>query len=165
MIFGGSWGSTLALAYAEKHIERVLGLVLRGIFTCRGLEQDWVYGEKGAGMIYPEQYAAFVEPIPVDERTDILAAYHKRVTGPDEQEQQRFATAWNAWELLLCTVRADQETLDKCSDAHWNLAHARIECHYFINNGFMEKNQLIDDAGIIEKSGIPVEIGKTFMIT
>ncbi len=96
ILFGGSWGSTLALAYAETHIDRVLGLILRGIFTNREIEQDWVYSSSRAAMLYPKEYEKFIEPIPVEERNNLVQAYHKRVIGSkDEKERLRCATAWN----------------------------------------------------------------------
>ncbi|OXA60907.1 proline iminopeptidase [Folsomia candida] len=159
LLFGGSWGSTLALAYAEKHIDHVLGLIIRGIFTNRKIEQDWFYSETGAGMLYPEEYAKFVELIPLEERGDIVKAYYKRLTAPvGDAQQLKCATAWNIYELTLSSMQLTQEDVDKCQDDNWNLAHARIECHYFVNKGYLEESQLINDAVIIAKSGVPVEI-------
>lgn len=110
-------------------------------------------------MLYPEEYAKFVELIPLEERGDIVKAYYKRLTAPvGDAQQLKCATAWNIYELTLSSMQLTQEDVDKCQDDNWNLAHARIECHYFVNKGYLEESQLINDAVIIAKSGVPVEI-------
>ncbi|OXA64072.1 Proline iminopeptidase [Folsomia candida] len=157
VVFGGSWGSTLALAYAEKHVDRVLGLVLRGIFTLRKAEIDWFY-QKGASFMFPEAWEQYLEPIPVAERSDLLSAYHKRLIGENQTEQVRCAKAWSTWEMATSQLRTNPENLAKAAEDKWALAFARIESHYFVNEGFMRPNQIIEDAGIIADSGIPVSI-------
>lgn len=146
LVFGGSWGSSLALAYAERHPGRVLGLVLRGIFLCRDRDIQWFY-QAGAGEIFPEAWERFIRPIPESERTDMLAAYHKRLTGEDESERMRAARAWSIWEGTAATLRHDEKTLTHFSDSQVALALARIENHYFVNHCFFEENQLLAGAG------------------
>jgi len=157
VVFGGSWGSTLSLAYAETHIERVLALVLRGIFTLRDEEIKWFYQE-GASFIFPDVWEKYLEPIPVEEHGDLLNAYHKRLTGSDEEQRLRCAKAWSTWEMATSQLKVNPENIQRAADDNWSLAFARIECHYFVNKGFMKHNQILDDAGIIAKSGIPVTI-------
>lgn len=152
MVFGGSWGSTLALVYAETHPERVLGLVLRGIFLCRRQELDWFYRE-GANRIFPEYWEDFVAEIPETERGDLMAAYHRRLTGDNELARMSAAKAWATWEARCATLRPNQGVEDHFSDPHVALALARIESHYFANRIFLRDNQIIEDADRLQ--GIP----------
>lgn len=145
MVFGGSWGSTLALAYAETHPDRVSELVLRGIFTLRRAELLWYYQE-GASWMFPDKWERFLAPIPVEERNDMMAAYRKRLTHSDPAVQQEAARAWSLWEGETITLMPDQGYTDQFGDAHYALAFARIENHYFVNEGFFEEGQLIRNA-------------------
>lgn len=141
-VLGGSWGSTLALAYAETHPERVTELVLRGIFLVRPFELDWFYQE-GASNVFPDAWEAYLAPIPPEERADLLHAYHRRLFGSDPQAQLEAARAWATWEwstsLLIPNVEGG--TNERM------LAFARIENHYFVNGGFFDRpDQLLADA-------------------
>lgn len=138
LVFGGSWGSTLALAYAEEFPERVSALVLRGIFTLRRLEIDWFY-QAGASYIYPDLWEEYLAPIPEDERDDMVAAYHRRLTGPHEAGRLRAAQAWAQWEGRTISLLPGA-TADAFADAHFALAFARIENHYFTHGGFFEED-------------------------
>lgn len=144
LLFGGSWGSTLALAYAQTHPERVLGLILRGIFLCRPEDIYWFY-QAGASRLFPDAWEDYLKPIPEAERDDLLHAYHRRLTGDDELARMAAAKAWSVWEGICCTLRPNQHLVDHFADPHIALALARIECHYFVNDSFLESNQLLRD--------------------
>ncbi|MFL5186394.1 MAG: prolyl aminopeptidase [Microvirga sp.] len=152
MVFGGSWGSTLALAYAETHPERVTELVLRGIFTLRRSELLWYYQE-GASWIFPDKWEAFLAAIPEAERGDLMAAYRKRLTDPDPAVQAKAARAWSLWEGETITLLHNQGYSDQFGDEHYAIAFARIENHYFVNEGWFEEGQLIRNAHRLK--GIP----------
>jgi proline iminopeptidase len=142
---GGSWGSTLALAYAETHPGRVTELILRGIFTLRRAELLWFYQE-GCSWIFPDAFEAYVKPIPPAERGDMIAAYHKRLTGDDPVARLEAARAWSVWEGTTLSLRLDAERIAGFGNAEYALAFARIECHYFVNKGFFDRDdQLIAD--------------------
>jgi len=146
-VFGGSWGSTLALAYAEKHPDRVSELILRGIFTLRRRELDWFYQEGGASRIFPDAFDQYLDVIPPEERGDMMQAYYKRLTGRDEAARLRAAKAWSLWEAVTSTLRPSPEMKASMSKDEFALAFARIECHYFVNGGFFERDsQLLEDA-------------------
>ncbi|WP_321490621.1 prolyl aminopeptidase [uncultured Hyphomonas sp.] len=144
-VFGGSWGSTLALAYAETHPERVSELVLRGIYLLTKAEMDWYY-QFGVSEMFPEKYDAFIAPIPEAERGDLVTAYRKRLTGDDREEQLRCAKAWSVWEGETITLLPEPSTSDQFHEAEFALAFARIENHYFIHAGWFEDGQLLRDA-------------------
>lgn len=141
-VFGGSWGSTLALAYAETHPEHVTELVLRGIFLLRKKEGDWFY-QQGASEIFPDLWQGFLEPIPEDERHDLVHAYHKRLTSDDAEVRLRAAKAWSVWEGSTSTLLPNAEVTQTFEADEMALAMARIECHYFVNGGFMEEDHLL----------------------
>jgi len=141
-VFGGSWGSTLALAYAQAHPERCTELVLRGIFTLRREELRWFYQE-GASWIYPEAWQDYLAPIPEAERGDMISAYYKRLTGDDEDAQLRAAKAWSVWEGGTVSLIPSEERMQSFSSDAFAIAFARIECHYFINGGFFERDDQI----------------------
>ena len=142
-VFGGSWGSTLALAYGQAHADRVTELVLRGIFTLRREELHWFYQE-GASWLFPDAWEGYLEPIPEAERGNLIAAYHKRLTGDDRAEQLRAAKAWSLWEGGTVSLMPSPERMATFSSDDFALAFARIECHYFVNGGFFERDdQLI----------------------
>ena len=145
VLFGGSWGSTLSLVYAQTHPDRVLGLILRGIFLCRQKEIDWFY-QNGASRIYPDLWQDFVHPIPEKERDDLLTAYYKRLTGEDEIARMACAKAWSIWEGRSATMQPRKSVVDHFSDPHTALSLARIEAHYFMNHSFLKPNQILNDA-------------------
>ncbi len=145
-LFGGSWGSTLALAYAETHPERVTGLILRGIFLLRRQEIEWFY-QRGCSAIFPDAFEAYQRIIPPDERADMVAAYYRRLTGPDKTVQLAAAKAWSMWEGSTLAMRQDADRIRSFGADHYAIAFARIECHYFVNGGFLEcDDQLLRDA-------------------
>jgi proline iminopeptidase len=141
-VFGGSWGSTLALAYSQTHPERVTELVLRGIFLLRKSEIAWLY-QKGASQIYPDLWQYYLEPIPKSERNDLLNAYYKRLTGDDPKVRLQAAKAWSIWEASTSFLVPNAKVAVTFSADNLALSLARIECHYFVNGGFMEEDQLI----------------------
>jgi proline iminopeptidase len=145
-VFGGSWGSTLALAYAETHPIRVSELVVRGIFTLRRKELLWYY-QNGASWLFPDLWEKFLAPIPEAERHDLMAAYHRRLTGSDRAEQLRAAKAWSVWEGSTITLRPNQDHAAAHGEDHFALAFSRIENHYVVNGGFFDADdQLLRDA-------------------
>jgi len=138
-VFGGSWGSTLALAYAIRHPERVSGLILRGVFLVTQRELRWFY-QDGASMLFPDAWARFLAPIPADERHDLMAAYHRRLTDPDRRVQAQAAAAWSQWEGDTLSLRGPQARPAKFSEVDFAIAFARIECHFFVNKGFFDRD-------------------------
>lgn len=153
LVFGGSWGSTLALAYAEKFPNRVTELVLRGIFLMRRSEIDWFYqNPEGAASIYPDRWEQYIAPIPRIERYHMLRAYYKRLTSPNRSTVRRAAQAWSLWEGATSYLRSNPEYIAKFATSEYAEALARIECHYFINRGFLKSDtQLLDGIGRIRK--------------
>jgi proline iminopeptidase len=145
VLFGGSWGSTLSLAYAETHPERVLGLVLRGIFLCRPDEIHWFYQE-GASHLFPDYWQEFLKPIPEEEHGNLVRAYYQRLTGENELARMAAAKAWSTWEGRTSTLLPSQSLVDHFSEPHNALSLARIECHYFTHDSFLKPDQLLRDA-------------------
>jgi len=145
VIFGGSWGSTLALVYAETYPERVLALILRGIFLCRPHEIRWFYQE-GASRLFPEPWQDYLSPIPPQERADMVEAYYRRLTGSDEVARMAAAKSWALWEGRTATLQPREAVLNHFGDPFTALSLARIECHYFVNNSFLEPDQILRDA-------------------
>ena len=143
-VFGGSWGSTLALAYSQAHPHKVSELVLRGIFMARRKEIHWLY-QRGASELFPDLWQGFLAPIPLDERDNLLLAYHGRLTSEDEQIRLAAAKAWSIWEGSISTLLRDEKITADFGSPHTALSLARIECHYFVNDGFLEQNQLINN--------------------
>jgi len=149
MVFGGSWGSTLALAYAQTYPEMVTSLVLRGIFLCRPEELNWFY-QKGCDLIFPDLWEDYVRPIPVSERADMIKAYYQRLTSPDEKTRVEAARAWSGWEGSTIKLIPDPKTIETFSEDKMSTAIARIECHYFMNNSFFtEEDQLVKNVAKI----------------
>jgi proline iminopeptidase len=138
-VFGGSWGSTLALAYAIKHPERVEALILRGIFLLTKRELRWFY-QDGAGALFPDAWERYLEPIPAEERGDLMGAYYKRLTGNDREEQIRAATAWTGWEGDTISVKGPAARPEKFGETEFAVAFARLECWYFVNGGFLPED-------------------------
>lgn len=145
VVFGGSWGSTLALVYAQSHPASVLAMILRGVFLCRPHEIQWFYQE-GANRLFPDYWQDFLAQIPVDERGDLVGAYFRRLTGEDEIARMSAAKAWSLWEGRCSTLMNDKEKYRRFSNPHVALSLARIEAHYFINNSFLSLNQILRDA-------------------
>ena len=152
LLFGGSWGSTLALAYAQHHPERVIGMILRGIFLCRDQEIDWFY-QAGASQIFPDYWEDYIAPIPEAERGNFLQAYHRRLTGDNEIQRMAAAKAWSIWEGRTASLHPNEAVVDFFSQPHTALSLARIECHYFMHQAFLRPNQLLEDATRL--AGIP----------
>lgn len=136
-VFGGSWGSTLALAYAETHPDKVTELVLRGIFLLRKKEIDWFY-QHGASEIFPDAWEPYLNAIPENERHDMVSAYYKRLTSPDKKVQIEAAKAWSVWEGSTSKLFPDPDFISHYGEDDFAIAFSRVECHYFINKGFME---------------------------
>lgn len=150
-VFGGSWGSTLALAYAESHPDRVTELVLRGIFMLRRWELEWFY-QKGADALYPDAWETYLSAIPEAERGDLMSAYHRRLTGEDAAARIAAARAWSVWEGATSFLWQDQGHIDASGEDEFALAFARIECHYFVHGGFFEHDdQLLRHVDRIRK--------------
>jgi proline iminopeptidase len=145
LVFGGSWGSALALAYAEKHPQRASELVLRGIFTLRRFELEWYY-QHGASLIFPDKWERFLKPIPEAERGDPIAAYRKRLTHPDANIRIEAAQAWSRWEGETITLLPDPLLAAEFGEEDYAVAFARIENHYFVHGGWLDEGQLIRDA-------------------
>ncbi|MEO1963752.1 prolyl aminopeptidase [Hyphomonas sp.] len=135
LVFGGSWGSTLSLAYGVTHPDRTLGLVLRGIFLVSKPEVQWFY-QSGASRLFPDAYDRYIAPIPEDERDDLLMAFHRRLTGDDRQTRIEAARAWSRWEGETLSIKGPLTTPPRFNEDDFVDAFARIECHYFVNRGF-----------------------------
>jgi proline iminopeptidase len=145
MLFGGSWGSTLSLVYAQTYPQRVLGLVLRGIFLCRREDISWFY-QDGASRIFPDFWEHFVHQIPEEERGDMISAYYQQLIGENQIQQMTAAKAWSGWEGRTATLKPCQDLVDSFTEPHRALSLARIEAHYFVNDVFLEPNQILRDA-------------------
>jgi proline iminopeptidase len=144
-VFGGSWGSTLALAYAQQHPEAVTELVLRGVFMLRPKELHWFYQE-GASRLFPDYWQDYIAPIPVAERDDLIAAHHKRLTGDDRESMLASAHAWSVWEGVTSNLLVSEAAVGRFQSDDFALALARIESHYFVHGGFLDHpNQLLDN--------------------
>lgn len=143
VVFGGSWGSTLSLAYSQTHPSRCLGLILRGIFMLRQEELHWFYQE-GASYIFPDTWEEYLKPIPLDERDNLLNAYYKRLISSDPQIRSEAARAWSIWEASTSKLFPDRDLMQKFGESEFAEAFARIECHYFVNKGFFQtEDQLL----------------------
>lgn len=146
LVLGGSWGSTLALAYAQSHPQRVTHLVLRGIFLLRRWEIGWFY-QSGADALFPDAFEHYLKPIPLSERGDLLLAYHRRLTSSDSKIRLEAARAWSVWEGTTLSLLPDKEREARFAADQYALAFARIECHYFVHRGFFRQDdQLLADA-------------------
>jgi proline iminopeptidase len=145
VVFGGSWGSTLGLAYAEAHPERVLGLVLRGIFLCRPRDIQWFY-QSGADRLFPEAWADYQAVIPAAERDDMVRAFHRRLTDVSRTVREEAARAWSIWEGSTSCLRPNPNVLAHFAEPSVAVSLARIECHFFVHDSFMEPDQLLRDA-------------------
>jgi proline iminopeptidase len=143
VVFGGSWGSTLSLAYSQTHSDRCLGLILRGIFMLRQKELRWFYQE-GASYIFPDAWEEYLKPIPENERDDLIKAYYQRLTSENRQIRLEAAHAWSVWEASTSKLLPSAKSIKRFGEEEFAEAFARIECHYFVNRGFLEtENQLL----------------------
>lgn len=149
LVFGGSWGSTLALCYAIHHPDRVSSLILRGIFMCRRKELRWFY-QRGASEIFPDVFEAYRDHIPETEQEDLMTAYYKRLTSEDPEVRLAAAKQWSAWEMATSRLLPDEDYVAKADDADFALAFARIESHYFVNNIFLEDDFIMKNVHKIE---------------
>ena len=154
-VFGGSWGSTLSLIYAIKFTGKVLSLTLRGIFLCRKNEINWFY-QKGASEIFPDEFDLFKSVIPQLERDDLLNAFHKRLTSQDGSERAIAAHAWTRWEMSTSFLKPKELSIKKAANDNFSDSFARIECHYFVNNIFLEENYILKNISKIKD--IPISI-------
>lgn len=143
MLFGGSWGATLALLYAQEYADRVSAMVLRGVFLARRFEIDWLFKEGGVSKIFPDHWQQFVTHLPEDKRNDTLEAYYELIHGQDEVSHMAAAKAWGRWEAECSTLEINPDIEKKLTNPHHALCLAAIETHYFINNAFIEENQIL----------------------
>ncbi len=151
LVFGGSWGSTLALSYALQHPDRTVGLVLRGIFLGRQEDIDWIYQEGGASNIFPDKWEKFIEVIPEEERGDLITAYYKRLTSEDRDTRVEAARAWSMWEGSIVTLLPNDDLVEDFGDEDYAISMATIECHFWMNNMFRENmNYILDESDIIK---------------
>lgn len=163
LVFGGSWGATLSLLYAQAFPERVSGLILRGVFLGREQDIHWLYQE-GASRIFPDHWQGFLKPIPDDQHEDLLAAYYQQLTSKNELERMAAAKAWSLWEGQCSTLLPHQEVTSNYTDPHLALSMARIEAHYFVNKNFIEPNQIINDAHKIQDIPTTIVHGRYDMV-
>ncbi len=145
VLFGGSWGSTLSLLYAEAFPQRVLALIVRGIFLCGAGELLWFY-QQGASRIFPDYWRSFIQPVPDDERDDLIHAYHRLLNCGDHHLEQQAAIAWSTWEGVTATMQPQTSVMDHFANPESALAIAKIENHYFVNNAFIDQGQILRDA-------------------
>mgnify|MGYP000545151513 CR=1 FL=1 len=163
LLFGGSWGSTLSLLYAQTHPERVSGLILRGIFLCRQQDIQWFY-QHGASAIFPDYWLEYEKVVPEDERGDMLTAYYRLLTSDNEIARMAAAKAWSVWEGRCSTLDPNGDLVDHFADPHVALAMARIEAHYFINHAFMDANQLLNNTDRIRHLPTVIVHGRYDMV-
>eukprot|EP00117_Sycon_ciliatum_P003481 scpid57835/ scgid0773/ Proline iminopeptidase; Prolyl aminopeptidase len=149
VLAGGSWGSTLALTYACCHADRVMAIVMFGILTCRKSEIDWLFNG-GAGNVFPEYWQRFADPIPEDERGDMVQAYHKRITGDDPEEVARCALAWSQWECASENFLISEERIRSAGD-DWAICRAKHECHYLAHGGFFSSRWPREDNALLDQ--------------
>jgi proline iminopeptidase len=152
LLFGGSWGSTLSLLYAQKHPQRTLGLILRGVFLARRRDANWFYQE-GASRLFPDYWEDYVRPIAEQDRGDFVRAYYEILTGENELARMAAAKTWSSWEAHCATLRPSKDVVHQLGDPHMALALARLEAHYCINNFFIEEDQILQRADKLQ--GIP----------
>lgn len=163
LLFGGSWGSTLSLLYAQTYPERALGLILRGIFLCRQQDVNWFY-QQGASQFYPEYWDDFITPIPAEKRHNMIEAYYDVLTCNDEVARMRAAEAWSIWEGRTSNLETNPDTVNHFGDPFHALAMARIECHYFKHEAFIEQDQIIQNISAIEHLPIRLVQGRYDMV-
>ncbi len=149
MLFGGSWGATLALLYAQAYPDNVIAMVLRGVFLARKKDMDWLYKE-GANRFFPDAWENFLKPISENERHDLIAAYYRRLTGSDDLARRAAAKSWSGWEAECSTLRPNLNLIDEFTSSRRALSLARIESHFFMNDCFIEDNQILDNMESIQ---------------
>ncbi|EGG06783.1 uncharacterized protein MELLADRAFT_116405 [Melampsora larici-populina 98AG31] len=158
VVFGGSWGSTLSLAYAQSFPQRVKALILRGIFTLRKEELNFFYQGPGSNFLFPDAWEKYISVIPEDERNDMVSAYYKRLTSTDLNVRSKAAKEWSLWECSTSRLMVDEEYLKKAKEDDFSDKFARIECHYFVNGGWMRDGQLLEKDEIDKIRHIPTVI-------
>lgn len=163
LLFGGSWGSTLSLLYAQSYPERVYGMILRGIFLCREQDIRWFY-QQGADQFFPEFWQDFTTPIAHSQRSQIINAYYDLLTSDNEIERMRAAEAWSIWEGRTSTLEPDPDIVNHFGDPVHALAMARIECHYFIHQAFIEDNQILEQCNTLAEIPITMIHGRYDMV-
>jgi len=163
IVFGGSWGSTLGLLYAQAYPAVVLGMILRGIFLCRQMDIDWFY-QDGASHVFPDYWQEYIQPVPKEERVNMVQAYYKRLVGSDELARMAAAKAWSRWEARCATLKPSSQLLAHMSDAYTALSMARIECHYFINHAFIEPGQILSNIDVIRHIPTTIIHGRYDMV-
>ncbi len=163
VVFGGSWGSTLALLYAQAYPERVLALILRGIFLCRQQDVDWFY-QHGAKRIFPDFWQDFIEPLTPLEQKHVIKSYYKRLSGDDELARMAAAKAWSKWEARCASLQLNNDMVSQMANPHTALSMARIECHYFINDSFIKQNQILDSIDSIQHIPAMIVHGRYDMV-
>jgi len=152
MLFGGSWGATLSLLYAQQHPRQVIGMILRGAFLSRECDYRWLY-QNGACHVFPDYWQEFILPIPEEERDNLVAAYYKRLSGEDEIARMNAAKHWSQWEGQCATLNPNKAVFERFTNAHTAVSLARIETHFFMHQCFIEQNQILRDMFKLE--GIP----------
>ena len=152
LLFGGSWGSTLSLLYAQRHPERVMGMILRGVFLGRQEDIDWLF-QQGANRLFPDHWEDYLRPVRESGRENLVDAYYEILTGDNELARMAAAKAWSGWEAHCATLRPNLEVIEHFLDPHIALALARIEAHFFVNKCFIRENQILEDVGKLE--GVP----------
>jgi proline iminopeptidase len=162
-LFGGSWGSTLSLLYAQSYPARVSGLILRGIFLCRPEDIHWFY-QSGASRVFPDYWQDFIEPVPEQKRDNLVQAYYELLTGENEVLRMKAAEAWSVWEGRTSTLETDDEIVQHFADPYHAFAMARIECHYFVHDSFIEPNQIIDNAHLLPEVPTTIVHGRYDMV-
>lgn len=163
LLFGGSWGATLGLLYAQKYPQHVLAMVLRGVFLARKQDLDWLYKE-GANKFFPDAWAEFIKPISQNERDDLIAAYYRRLTGTDDLMRLGAARTWAVWEAHCSTLRPSHSIIDQYMDARNAICLARIESHYFMNDCFINENQILDNMHRLENIPAVIVHGRYDMV-
>ncbi len=162
-VFGGSWGSTLALIYAQNHPKRAQSLILRGIFMCRKSELQWFY-QQGASHVFPDAFEPYSQHILIEERHDLITAYYQRLTHEDVEIRRAAAKEWTRWEMATSRLFPDPEYLDKAEDLDFAVAFARIECHYFINGIFVEDGHILNNVEKIKHIPTTIVQGRYDMV-
>ena len=162
-IFGGSWGSTLSLIYAQNHPDKALSLTLRGIFMCRKSELQWFY-QHGASHVFPDAFEPYQNHIPEDEQHDLISAYYERLTSDNVEIRRAAAKEWTRWEMATSRLFPDPEYLDKAEDLDFAVAFARIECHYFINGIFVEDGHILNNCNRITHIPTTIVQGRYDMV-
>ncbi|KAB5551429.1 proline iminopeptidase, partial [Coniochaeta sp. 2T2.1] len=156
VVFGCSWGSTLALLYAQEHSALVSSLVVQGVFTMRKSELDWSVREPGPAVrLYPDLFQGFIAHLPAADKGDVYAGYYKLLTSEDREMAVAAAKVWNTWDMSIGSLRVNKEKLRKVEDEGWNLSHARLECHYFLNGAFMEDGYILRPENLEKIRHIP----------